>query len=215
MGIIFDLDGTLLNTLYDLGNSCNRTLERYGYPTHAMEAYRYFVGNGMKMLVKRALPQDFSGDFELILNDFLNDYEANLTKDSRPYNGVIETLKLLNQKNIPIAVCTNKKQAYTDQIINHYFKDINFSAVIGDQFDGHHKPDPTHPFAIAKTLGLEPHNIYFVGDSNVDMQTAANAGMIPVGVSWGFRPVEELLEHGAKIVLNSMQEIVVAISQEK
>lgn len=215
MGIIFDLDGTLINTLYDLGNSCNRTLEKFGYPVHTLDAYRYFVGNGMKTLMIRALPQDFNGDFENVLEVFLEDYEKNHSVDSKVYDGVIETLKELNSLQIPIAICTNKKQEYTDSIVSHFLGDINFVAQIGDQFDGLHKPNPTHALRIADMMGIQPQDIFFVGDSNVDMITARNANMIPIAVSWGFRPVAELIEHGAQKVIDSMKEIVVEVKRKK
>ena len=215
MGIIFDLDGTLINTLYDLGNSCNRTLKKYDYPVHTIEAYRYFVGNGMKTLLKRALPQDFEGDFDSILDDFLEDYSNNHSNDSRVYDDVIETLQQLNKLQIPIAICTNKKQDYTDSIVSHFLGDINFVSALGDQFDGLHKPNPTHALQIAKMMNIPPQEIYFVGDSNVDMLTARNANMIPIAVSWGFRPVEELIEHGAYKVIDSMKEILVEVKSKK
>lgn len=215
MGIIFDLDGTLINTLFDLGNSCNRTLEKFGHPTHSIDKYQYFVGNGMRKLLERSLPGSYNDDFETMFAFFLNDYEKHHTNDSKLYPGVYESLKKLNELKIPIAVCTNKKQEFTDTILKHYLADIDFIAAIGDRFDGHHKPDPRHALEIARHMDMDPESIYFVGDSNVDMMTAQNAGMIPVGVSWGFREVKELQEHGAKMIINTMEEIVVEVKSKK
>lgn len=215
MGIIFDLDGTLINTLYDLGNSCNRTLEKFGYPVHSLDAFKYFVGNGMKTLLIRALPNDFDGDFDNVLQVFLEDYEKNHSVDSKVYDNVIETLTELNNLQIPIAICTNKKQEYTDSIVSHFLGDIKFVAKIGDQFDGFHKPNPKHALRIADMMNLPPQDILFVGDSNVDMLTARNANMVPIAVSWGFRPVSELIEHGAHKVIDSMEEILVEVKSKK
>ena len=199
-GIIFDLDGTLLNTLADLGNSVNRVLVKRGINPHPLEAYNHFVGNGVSNLVKRALPSDYD-DFESTLTDFINDYAKNSTNDSVPYEGIIELLNSLNEKDIPIAICTNKKQELTDTILEAYFPNIKFAEVIGDRFDGFRKPNPHYPLMIAKTMNLDPKDILFVGDSDVDMITAHNANMKAIGVSWGFRGVKELKEANADVIL--------------
>ncbi len=205
-GIIFDLDGTLLNTIADLGNSMNRILKKYNLPEHPLDAYTLFVGNGMKKLVERAVgahPQ-----FDEILEAYLDEYQEHYLDDSLPYNNVIETLKTLNERKVPIAICTNKKQVYTDNIVEHFFKDIKFEAVMGDQFDGKHKPNPHSALICAEKMNCKPENILFVGDSNVDMQTAKNANMTPIGVSWGFRSVEELESEGASQIIDNMSEIL-------
>lgn len=208
MAYIFDLDGTLLNTLDDLGNCCNRALINFGYKPHPLESYKFFVGNGMQKLVKRALPKDVSdNDYQRVLNYFLEDYALHFMDDSKPYDGVVEALESLNRKGVPIAICTNKRQDYTDSIVVQYFSTIKFVKVIGDRFDGKHKPNPSSALEIAQAMGVDTSKIYFVGDSNVDMQTAINANMTPIGVSWGFRPVDELIENGAKLIINSMREL--------
>ncbi len=207
MGFIFDLDGTLLDSLDDLMNSLNTVLKKYGLKQHNREAYQNFVGNGMKVLVDRACPADYENK-EQILEEFLNEYGERYHEKSQPYPQIIEMLKSLNEKNIPIAICTNKKQEYTDKIVEVYFNDIDFVAVYGDQFDGKEKPNPFYALKIADTMGLEPKDIYFVGDSNVDMFTANNANMNAVGVSWGFRSVSELKETGAKHIVHSANDIL-------
>ncbi|QIK70481.1 HAD family hydrolase [Erysipelothrix sp. HDW6C] len=207
MAVIFDLDGTLMDTIADMGNSLNRVLEGRNLPTHTLATYKTFVGNGIKKLVERALPEDYD-EFDDALEEFLADYGLNYSVDSTPYPGVVETLKELNTRGIPVAICTNKKQVYTDGIVAAYFGDIDFVTVIGDQFDGNHKPSPHYPLIIAEEMGINPENILFVGDSDVDMNTAKNANMIPIGVSWGFRPVSELEEHGAKHILDRMDKII-------
>lgn len=215
MGIIFDLDGTLVNTLEDLASSCNVVLRNHGYPTHDVDAYRYFVGNGMKKLLERALPETTTESFDTLLAEFLEHYNQHYLEDSSVYPGVTSTLKTLNQMGIAIAVCTNKKQEYSDKMIAHFFGDIHFEAVIGDRFDGLQKPNPAHALEIATIFNEDPKTILFVGDSNVDMMTAQNAGMIAVGVSWGFRPVAELQAHGATRILNTMDEILLALVPKK
>ncbi|MBK2404208.1 HAD-IIIA family hydrolase [Erysipelothrix rhusiopathiae] len=207
MAFIFDLDGTLLDSIDDLGNNLNTVLQRHGLPTYDRTQYKKFVGNGMKKLVERALPSDYEG-FERILEEYLDEYSHHYTEASVPYDKVCETLKTLNQRNIPIAICTNKKQEYTDGIVKHYYGDIDFIATIGDSFDGKHKPNPYYPLTIASKMAIDPSLIYFVGDSDVDMKTAKNAGMIPVGVSWGFRSVEELREHGAQYIIDSIEDVL-------
>ena len=215
MGIIFDLDGTLVDTLEDIASSCNAVLARHGYPTHAVDAYRFFVGNGMKKLLERALPETEESVFNTMLAEFLDHYNQHYLEDSKVYPGVIETLKTLNDRGIAIAICTNKKQEYTDKMVAHFFEGIHFAAVIGDRFDGLHKPHPAHALEIAAIMNEDPKSLYFVGDSNVDMMTAHSAAMIPIGVSWGFRPVRELEEHGAVHILNTMNEILVAVDSKK
>lgn len=205
MGFIFDLDGTLLDSISDLGNAMNVMLKRHNYPVHTLETYKTFVGNGIHKLVERSLPAHVT-DVDAYYNEYLEIYGAAYCNDSYLYNGVLETLKILNNRGIPIAIHTNKMQVYTDEIVRHYLKDIDFVAVIGDQRDGHHKPDPLHTAKIADKMNCD--KIYFVGDSDVDMKTALNAGLIPVGVSWGFRSVEELKHEGAKHMLQSFNELL-------
>lgn len=207
MAFIFDLDGTLLDSIDDLGNNLNTVLARHGLQTYNRAQYKKFVGNGMKKLVERALPADYEG-FDVILDEYLDEYSRHYTVASAPYEKVCETLLELNRRQIPIAICTNKKQEYTDGIVRHYYDDIKFVATIGDKFDGKHKPNPFYPLQIASMMAQDPKTIYFVGDSDVDMKTAKNAGMIPVGVSWGFRSVEELKANGAEYIIDSIEEVL-------
>ena len=206
MGFIFDLDGTLLNSLEDLKNSLNTILKKYNLPEHASEDYQNFVGNGMKVLVDRAIP-DNHPQRDKILDDFLDEYGQRYYEQSRPYDGVIEMLNTLNKKNIPIAICTNKKQEYTDDIVKRFFTDINFVDVVGDKFDGLNKPNSFYPLKIAEKMEIDPKDIYFVGDSDVDMQTSNNSNMQGVGVSWGFRSVEELNDAGASLIIDKPSDL--------
>lgn len=206
-GIIFDLDGTLYDSLADIGNSANRTLAAYSYPIHPLSSYQEFVGNGLKVTITRALPDGVDLTDE-ILQSFLSDYEKNHTVDSKPYPGILEMLKTLNDHQIPVAICTNKKQEYSEGIVEKDFKNIDFVSVIGDLSNNTLKPDATNTLEIAKKMNLSPKEIYFVGDTNVDMKTAKNAGMVPIGVSWGFRSVHELHEAGAHKIVDTANELL-------
>lgn len=204
---IFDLDGTLLNSLEDLANSLNIVLERKGLPKHSLDAYRHFVGNGMAKLVQRALGEEYSSYYDEVYDEFLNEYEKRFDEKSRPYEGVLESLETLKERDVKMAICTNKKQSYTDQIIRKFFSGTDFIEVVGDRDDGHRKPSPYYPLKIAEAMNCPVEKIYFVGDSDVDMQTAKNAGMIAVGVSWGFRGRKELEAAGADIVIDHPLEL--------
>ncbi len=206
MGFIFDLDGTLLNSIEDLKNSLNSVLKRYQLPEHSSSSYKDFVGNGMKILVERAVPKGYP-EIEKIIKEFLLEYEKRYYEESRPYDGIMPMLKTLNEKNIPISICTNKKQEYTDEIVKRFFSEIEFIKVIGDKFDGLNKPDPFYPLMIAEEMNLKSSDLYFVGDSDVDMQTSINAKMKGIGVSWGFRSVTELKNAGATLIIDAPEDI--------
>lgn len=202
IGFIFDLDGTLYDSLEDMANSLNIVLERKGLSPHPLNAYKKFVGNGMPKLVERAL-KDHPERYDEIFKEFLEEYAKRYDEFSRPYDGILAMLKGLQDEKHLLAVCTNKQQVYTDKIVEKFYKDTDFIAVVGDRSDGLRKPDPHYPLEIAKKMALDPKDIYFVGDSDVDMQTAKNSGMIAVGVSWGFRSVEELKAAGADYIIDS------------
>jgi len=206
MGFIFDLDGTLLNSIEDLKNSLNSVLKRYQLPEHSSSSYKDFVGNGMKILVERAVPKGYP-EIEKIIKEFLLEYEKRYYEESRPYDGIMPMLKTLNEKNIPISICTNKKQEYTDEIVKRFFSEIEFIKVVGDKFDGLNKPDPFYPLMIAEEMNLKSSDLYFVGDSDVDMQTSINAKMKGIGVSWGFRSVTELKNAGATLIIDAPEDI--------
>ena len=207
IGFIFDLDGTLLNSLEDLKNSLNTVLKKFNLPEHSSSAYQTFVGNGMQVLVDRAIPENFA-DCDQILEEFLEEYGHRYYEASRPYEGVLPMLQSLNEKKIPISICTNKKQEYTDEILKRFFDGVEFVEVIGDKSDGLHKPNPFYPLQIASSMNLETQDLYFVGDSDVDMQTAINSNMHGIGVSWGFRSVEELKNAGAKTIIYHADELL-------
>ena len=192
--VIFDLDGTLLNTIADLAAATNQALQYYGYPTHEMEAYRFFVGNGINKLFERALPEGERTEENVlkIRSQFIPYYDEHNADLSRPYPGISELLKTLQQQGIMIAVASNKYQAATRKLIAHYFTEINFVEVLVQREGIPAKPDPSIINEIMTKAGVKQEDILYVGDSNVDMQTAHHAGVTAIGVAWGFRPRTEL-----------------------
>ncbi|MGN0035728.1 MAG: HAD family hydrolase [Bacteroidaceae bacterium] len=201
--VIFDLDGTLLNTIADLATSTNHALQLYGYPTHPTEAYRFFVGNGINKLFERALPADARTESHIlrIREAFLAHYDLHNADLSRPYPGIPALLEHLQAQGIRLAVASNKYQSATEKLVRHFFPAIRFTAVFGQREHIPTKPDPCTVEEIIRMAGVGRDEVLYVGDSGVDMQTALNAGVEAVGVTWGFRPKEELQAfHPAHIV---------------
>lgn len=210
---IFDLDGTLIDSLEDLADAGNRTLSARSMPTHPVEPYKYFVGDGMENLMRRAAPE---GTPEDVIADMVaeikREYGANWAKKTRPYAGVRDMLAGLAADGVPMAVLSNKPHEFTEEVVKHFFPEAPFAVIQGSPLGGKAKPDPTLALSVAATFGLRAGEIAFVGDSRTDMDTACNAGMIPVGVLWGFRPEQELLDHGAKVIIRNPLELRQKIS---
>lgn len=209
--VIFDLDGTLVDSLADLSDSVNLMLESYGFPTHEMEQYRYFVGNGSKKLMERTLPRDKAASAEFVeeaLVKYKAIYKERLLEKTRPYNGVRELLAELKSRGIPLAVCTNKHNDAALTIVKILFASGTFEEVLGDRPGFPKKPNPATPLEIASHLGVKPDEVAYLGDTSVDMETAVHAGFLPVGVLWGFRPEEELVKNGAKVLLKAPLELL-------
>ena len=209
--VIFDLDGTLVDSLADLSDSVNLMLESYGFPTHEMEQYRYFVGNGSKKLMERTLPRDKAASAEFVeeaLVKYKAIYKERLVEKTRPYNGVRELLAELKSRGIPLAVCTNKHNDAALTIVKILFAPGTFEEVLGDRPGFPKKPNPATPLEIASHLGVKPDEVAYLGDTSVDMETAVHAGFLPVGVLWGFRPEEELVKNGAKVLLKEPLELL-------
>lgn len=209
--VIFDLDGTLVDSLADLSDSVNLMLESYGFPTHEMEQYRYFVGNGSKKLMERTLPRDKAASAEFVeeaLVKYKAIYKERLLEKTRPYNGVRELLAELKSRGIPLAVCTNKHNDAALTIVKILFAPGTFEEVLGDRPGFPKKPNPATPLEIASHLGVKPDEVAYLGDTSVDMETAVHAGFLPVGVLWGFRPEEELVKNGAKVLLKEPLELL-------
>jgi phosphoglycolate phosphatase len=209
--VLFDLDGTLLNTLEDLSDAMNRVLEKEGFPTHRVDAYRYFVGNGSSMLVKRALPPERREDDGLIrscLDRFLGEYRLNWMVKTRPYDGVPALLEGLTGQGFKMAVLSNKIDEITKESVAHLLSLWRFDTVVGQRQGVPAKPDPTAALEIAGRLGVSPAEFVYVGDSAVDMKTAVGAGMFPVGALWGFRSEDELLDGGARVLIGEPQDLL-------
>ena len=192
--VIFDLDGTLLDTIADLAESANYALKQLGYPTHDVETIRTFVGNGINKLLERALPSHEQTEENVIRmrSHFVPYYDVHNADLSNPYPGIVSLLEDLQAKGIQIAVASNKYQEATVKLVKQYFPDIDFIEILGQREGINVKPDPTIVFDILQKADVSKEDILYVGDSGVDKQTAINAGVDAVGVTWGFRPRAEL-----------------------
>ena len=193
--VIFDLDGTLLNTIDDLGTAANHTLAELGLPQHTLDEYRLMVGNGMRKLIMRALPQDKASDDAFIdstLKQFLEYYAAHIDVYTKPYPGIPELINTLSNNGYLLAVASNKIQAGAEKLIAEFFPGIPFVAVMGNSPLYPLKPDAAVVEYIMDKAGTDRNSTVMVGDSGTDIQTARNAGIPIIAVSWGFRPRHEL-----------------------
>ena len=203
-GVIFDLDGTLFDSLLDIANAANAALRDCGFEPHDVAAYRVFVGDGVHVLFERALASrpHQPGDIANCAAAFARNYAQTWNCETRIYAGIPQLLAGLQAARIPVAVLSNKPDQFVRQCVAHYFADVPFAVVAGQKSDVPRKPDPAGALAIATELGLAPKEVAFVGDSSVDVLTACNAGMWAIGCSWGFRPAAELWAHGARHVVD-------------
>ena len=207
--VIFDLDGTLLNTIADLANSTNYALKVLGYPIHEPDKYNFMVGNGINKLFERALPDGEKTEENVlrVRQEFVPYYDQHNADKSRPYPGVTELLETLQTAGMQLAVASNKYQAATEKLIAHYFPNIKFTAVF-DQREGIPvKPDPIIVKEILQIAKVQEEETLYVGDSGVDMQTAINAGVTSCGVTWGFRPRTELESFHPDHIVDNAEEI--------
>lgn len=205
---VFDLDGTLLNTLADLADSGNELLASYGMAPHPEPAFRYFVGNGSRKLMESILPGKSPEQIDEALARYKAIYEKHLTAKTTPYAGIAETLSALKVRGVRMAVCTNKHISAAEALIRKYFPADTFDTFEGDRPGVPRKPDPAHVRIVLEKMGIRPEETVYLGDSGVDMQTAVNAGALPVGVLWGFREKDELMENGAQILLSKPSELL-------
>lgn len=207
--VIFDLDGTILNTLDDLADSANHVLAEYGYPTYPTEKYKTFVGNGIPKLIERILPADVSEDvFKRTLTDFQAYYDAHKNDKTAPYSGIPEMLHELKNNKIKICVLSNKQHDISVEIVKHHFGNDIFDLIRGKMEQFPAKPNPASCNDVISVLNIPKSNILYVGDSNVDMQTGTNTGLVKCGVSWGFRSVEELKSAGADYIAHTPHDIL-------
>lgn len=208
--VVFDLDGTLLDTIQDIANAMNTVLQRYDFPVHDLNSYRFFIGSGIAKLVERALPSDISEStkYPKLVEEFLEEYALHLDKFTAPYNGIVELLDGLTQLGVPLAILSNKADEFMDEVVSSHFAKWSFVVVMGARYGLPTKPDPYSAFEIAEIMQLQPSEIVYLGDSDIDMQTAVNAGMYGVGAAWGFRSVEELSANGANLVIQHPCELL-------
>lgn len=203
--VIFDLDGTLLDTIGDLAAACNHTLAAHGYPEHPLDRYRLFVGNGMSKLVERALPPEVRTPeyVERIRGEFVPYYQEHIAESTRPYEGIPALLEELAVRGVAVAVASNKYDEGTRRLIAAFFPGVRFAAVLGQRTGVPTKPDPAIVNDILCAAGVTREETLYVGDSGTDMRTARNAGVESAGVTWGFRGREELEAEGADHIVDT------------
>lgn len=207
--VIFDLDGTLLDTLDDLADAMNTVLSRFGFPEHSPQAYKKFVGEGIRVMVSRALPEE-KRDEEILMrcvNAMREEYGSCWDNKTRIYTGIPELLDRLASKGIPMSVLSNKPHHFTGIMVERLLGSWNFTCVFGEK-DGIRKPDPSRALEIASSLGIEPERICVLGDTWTDMETAQRSGMLPLGALWGFRTSQELLDSGAVALIEHPLELL-------
>ena len=204
---IFDMDGTICDTIEDLAEAVNYALGVQGYEKHSLDEYKYFVGNGMSKLIERALPDGLSAELKAETKDiFLGYYKEHFTDHTKPYDGITTLLDSLKNKNLHLAVCTNKAHPMAVKVADLLFNGY-FEVVVG-QSDRPMKPDPEAVFKIMDRFSVSPDETVFIGDSDVDMQTAVNSKTHGIGVGWGFRTKEELEKNGAEFFAQTPMDII-------
>lgn len=213
--VIFDLDGTLLNTLGDLRAATNHALEVRGLPPHSMEEIRQFIGNGIRLLICRAMPEGTpEAEIDAALDDFKAYYAAHIHDRTVPYDGIPQLLTALRKRGIKVAVLSNKIDSASRQLIEYFFPGKT-DVVFGEHVGVPRKPDPTSCRMVMQQLGVQPEQVLYVGDSGTDMQTAKNAGLYAVGVTWGFRSKEVLLKYGADVLVHRPEQILQILDSDE
>ena len=208
--LIFDLDGTLLDTLHDIGTSCNRVLEARGFPTHQIESYRMLIGDGAPECVRQALPADRRSEalIKECVEAYFEEYERSWNVSTRLFSGIPELLDDVADRGVGLAVLSNKSQSATERCVNDLLGRWTFTPVIGEHPARPRKPDPAGALEIAESLAVSPGECLFIGDTEVDVRTANAAGMFPLGVLWGYRTAEELQAAGARAMVREPSEIL-------
>lgn len=208
--VIFDLDGTLLNTIDDLGTAVNHALNSMGYPVHAISSYPSMVGNGVRKLISRALPAEARNPqiIDRMLVHFRDFYDVHCTDLTTPYPGIEKALSYLSAQGISLAVTSNKYQTAVTKIVNHYFPEANWKAVLGNKAGMPPKPDPSIVFEALNLCPTPKKDVLYIGDSGVDIETARRACIESVGVTWGFRDVRELRDNYADHIISDPDEII-------
>ncbi len=208
--VVFDLDGTLLNTIEDIGNSMNLVLESMGFPLHTIPEYKILVGKGMHNLVTSSLPPDSRDNrtVDICFEKMFEEYSSRWGDKTHPYPGIPELLDSLTEKEIKLAILSNKTHPITLLVVDKFLHKWNFEAVFGERPGVPRKPDPASAFEVMEILNIPGEEIIYLGDSGSDMETANSAGMYAVGALWGFRNADELMEHGAKLMIQTPEELL-------
>jgi phosphoglycolate phosphatase len=209
--VLFDLDGTLLDTIEDLADSMNCVLGRFGFGLHDIETYKYFVGAGVEELVRKALPNDgrITGSvYEACLALMREEYGRRWKDKTRPYDGIADLLDELAQRKVKLAILSNKPHDATLRVVSELLPSWSFDAVLGARPSIPKKPDPLSALEIAEAIQIQPGEFLYLGDTDIDMKTANAAGMYAVGASWGFRRADELIAGGAKTVIEKPVELI-------
>ena len=202
-GVMFDLDGTLIDTITDLATSANSVMAQHGFPVHPVASYKQFVGDGIAMLTRRALPENMRNETTVrsCTAAVLEEYTQHSKDATIAYDGIHDLLKGLMLEGYSLAVLSNKPDVLTKELIQYYFPCVRFAGVFGARDNVPRKPDPAAALEILAALGIKPEECMYLGDSKTDMQTAVAAGMYPVGALWGFRDAQELLQYGAQALI--------------
>ena len=208
-GVIFDLDGTLVNSIEDIGNSLNRVLNNHKLAVRTIQEYTDRIGQGLHQLVLDSVPEGTDRELsEVIFKEFVEDYGHNYMIKTSAYEGIVEMLETLQRNDIKLGVNSNKKDEFTKDIVQTVFPNIKFTLVLGDRESVNKKPDPTSALEIIEAMQLDKDQVVYVGDTDHDMHTAQNAGIHSIGVSWGYRTLELLKEEGATHIVDKVNEIV-------
>ncbi len=206
--VLFDLDGTLLDTIDDITESMNHVLAASGFPQHSRETFMYFVGDGEQKLVERALPEGMKDEanIEKYLHEYRTVYGENCTVKTRPFDGIPELIQEIKKKNRLLTVLSNKNDPLVLKTVETFFNPSDFALIWGKKPEFPQKPDPASAIAQAKELALETSEFLYIGDSEIDMETAQKAGMVAMGATWGFRPESVLRKHGADYIIHTPKE---------
>lgn len=208
--IVFDLDGTLLDSLHDIANSMNAALAREGFPPHPIADYKIHVGDGLAILARRVLPPEQCSEtaiFDLVAT-MREEYGRRWAETTRPYPGVPDLLDEVTRRGLKMSIVSNKPHDFSQQVAARLLPNWHFDPVIGARAGIPHKPDPANALAAAAGMNIPPGECVFLGDTYVDIRTAVNAGMFPAGALWGFRDAKELQDAGAKILLKHPMELI-------
>jgi len=214
--VIFDLDGTLLDTIEDIADSMNITLSRFGFPVHEKKKYLEFVGEGLEALAQKALPADARNGETLArcVEAMKKEYAGRWSNTSRPYPGVPELLDSLSCRRVKLSVLSNKADVFTKQMVETLLDKWRFVEVRGLSDDCPRKPDPCGALLCAERMQVDPESCIFLGDSGIDMETGIRAGMFPVGALWGYQNRSILHSKGAKVVLEDPRELIPCMERE-